>query len=236
MLHGRAKHSATTSVDALINRSANFVKSSSQYAEINGFDSIFGTSSSEFTITTWIKPKTLSTAQTNHDTKNTFLAKASDPKNDNIEIGVNPNGTLHLYLDTKTKDKYADFGDVGDINTNEWNFVAIRYRDGEVTIQINDKSYTNNTTWAGATIIDQAVGSPLTVGASIHVDNFFDGKIDELKIFDSFVSDNAVQDIYTNEQDTKNWDGTDRDAVVCPMSLEAEYRFDGVVGVLHSER
>jgi fibro-slime domain-containing protein len=226
MLHGRAKHSATTSVDALINRSANFVKSSSQYAEINGFDSIFGTSSSEFTITTWIKPKTLSNSKTNHDTKNTFLAKASDPKNDNIEIGVNPNGTLHLYLDTKTKDKYADFGDVGDINTNEWNFIAVRYRDGEVTIQINDKSYTNNTTWAGATIIDQAVGSPLTVGASIHVDNFFDGKIDELKIFDSFVSDNAVQNIYTNEQDTKNWDGTNRDAVVCPMRLEAEYRFD----------
>ena len=206
--HGKAKSGADTDSDGKINRGAKFEQSSNQYVEINGFDDIFGASSNEFAITVWIRPSSLSSAQTNHHTKNTFFAKASVPKNDNIEIGVNPDGTLHIYLDTKNKDRYADFGIAGDIAVDKWNFIVVSYKNGKVKVEINDNSYSNNSTWAGATKIDQAVGSPITIGASIHIDNFFDGKIDEVKIFSKELSQDQI-DILKNET------GESRETIVC---------------------
>ena len=209
--HAKAKNGANTSDNQeIMNRSAKFEQSNKQYIEADGFDNVFGTTSDTFGITTWIHPTSLSTAQTNHKTKNTFFAKASDAKNDNIEIGVNPNGTLHLYLDTQSKDTQADFGTAGDITLNQWHFIAVSYKDGKVTVQIDDKSYTNSTTWAGANNIDQAVGSPLTLGASIHIDNFFDGYMDEVKIFDTALSSTQITNIHTNEKKDLNWDATSR--------------------------
>ncbi|MCH9741235.1 MAG: discoidin domain-containing protein, partial [Epsilonproteobacteria bacterium] len=217
--HGTAKNSATTDSENIINRSGKFEQASSQYVEVNGFDDIFGTSSSAFTFATWLNPSSLSDERTNHYTKNTFMAKASDSKNDNLEVGVNPDGTLHVYLDTKSKDKYADFGKAGDISTNSWHFVAVTYENGKVTVVIDDKTYTDTTTWAGATILDQSVGSPFTLGATLHgknkVDNFFDGYIDEVKIFDKALSTNELSTMYTNETAGKNSDGTNRDIVEC---------------------
>ena len=213
--HGVARNGAKTVSDAQIQRAGEFNSADEQYVEIDGFDDVFGKTSNEFTVTAWINPQTLSNAKTNHKTKNTFFAKASDPKNDNIEIGVNPDGTLHLYLDTTSKDTYADFGVAGDISPKSWNFVAISYKNGKVTVQINENVYTNTTKWNGATFIDQAVGSPVTIGASLHINNYFDGSIDEVKIFDKAVLSSGISTIYTNEKAKKNADGTSRAEVTC---------------------
>jgi hypothetical protein len=253
-IHGKAKNGAVTKSAGVINRSAKFSKSNEQFVEINGFDNIFGTSSREFTITTWIKPNSLSIAKTNHQTKNTFLAKASDSKNDNIEIGVNPNGTLHLYLDTKAKDKYADFGNSGDIGVDEWHFIVVSYKDGKVKVQIDDNNYTNISTWAGSTIIDQAVGSPLTIGSSIHIDNYFDGFIDEVQIFDKKLTfgeinrikndteeDREVQtceefysisgEIYQDENSNSSFDSADIGIANVEVKLIKDINEDGIYDV-----
>ena len=66
--------------------------------------------SEEWTITLWIKPISLASNASNHGTMNCFLAKASDPSNDNLEFGVQTNNDLHLYIDTQPKDSQMDFG------------------------------------------------------------------------------------------------------------------------------
>jgi len=202
---------------AQINRSGAFHRAQQQYTEgEDGLDEIFGKESQEFTITTWVYPTSLSSDVTNHNTANTFFAKASDSKNDNIEIGINPNGTLHLYLDTLSKDRSADFGEAGEISTQAWHFIGVSYKAGIVTVQIDDKTYTNTTTWSGATSIDQAIGSPVTIGASLHINNYFDGYIDEFKIFRNQIQATTMNRFRERERNRKNWDDTPRETLSCP--------------------
>ena len=56
---------------------------------------------------------------------------------------------------------------------------------------------------------------------------FFDGMIDEIKVFDSALSESSINKFFTNELAQKNYDGSTRSAVSCTLSIpNAEYRFD----------
>lgn len=212
-----AINGASTERDAKIKRAAHF--DGDNYIDTgDSFNDIFGNQNDKFTITAWIKPEALTDEHSNHGTKNTFMAKASDKYNDNIEIGVNPDGTLHLYLDTKNRDAYANIG--SGITKDQWHFVAVSYDGNEVRVKIDDRLYTNTTTWSGGGNMDQAVGSPLTIGATLHRDNFFQGNVDEVKIFDRVLSDDTLAALYEKE---KADDGSGRESQACLMG---EYRFD----------
>ena len=212
-----AKNAATTYHNGQIKRAAHFT--GNNYIDAGDtFNDIFGDQNNKFTITAWVKPSVLTNAKTNHNTKNTFIAKASDAKNDNLEIGVNPDGSLHIYLDTKGKDKYADIG--SGITKDSWHFIAVSYDGNNTKVKIDGNSFEDNSTWKNGGNIDNAGGSPFTIGASLHVDNFFQGDIDEFKIYDGVLSDAKLQVIYEEE---KTDNGDNRDTQTCLMG---EYRFD----------
>jgi hypothetical protein len=160
--------------------------------------------SNEFTVCAWIDPNDLSGGATNHQTENVIVAKASDAYNDNFEMGVNNEGSIHVYIDTESRDTFADFSPAGTITTTGgWYFVTLRYQQGvaEVRIvQINNPSNPNNDiwwsmpNWNGADDIDGANGSPFTIGASEHIDQFFKGMIDEVAVYNKYLSDQEVED------------------------------------------
>ena len=150
--------------------------------------------STEFTTCAWINPSALSGGATNHQTENVILAKSSDPYNDNFEIGVNNEGNIHVYLDTETRDTYADFGPAGTITTTGgWYFVVFRYQQGTAEVRIQDTWYSVGT-WTGANDIDQAEGSPFTIGASEHINQYFKGIIDEVAVYNKYLSNQEVED------------------------------------------
>lgn len=163
----------------------------------NGLESVgdpFNGLSTEFTVCAWINPSSISGGATNHLTENVFLAKASDAYNDNFEIGVNNEGNIHIYLDTETADRYADFGPAGKITeAGGWYFVALRYINGLVEVFIKDTWYPDATTWQGATDLDEAVGSPFTIGASEHINQYFKGQIDEVAVYNKYLSNQEIE-------------------------------------------
>jgi len=54
--------------------------------------------------------------------------------------------------------------------------------------------------------------------------DYFDGTIDEIKIFKFSISGGSINDIYQNESAKKNYDGTSRDCIACQPI--AEWRMD----------
>ena len=150
--------------------------------------------STEFTLCAWINPSSLSGGATNHQTENVIAAKASDAINDNFEIGVNNEGNIHVYLDTESRDTQTDFGIAGTITTTGgWYFIAFRYDSGTAEVRINNQWY-SSTTWSGATDLDEANGSPFTIGASEHIEQYFKGVIDEFAVYNKYLSDSEVED------------------------------------------
>jgi len=150
--------------------------------------------STEFTFCAWINPSSLSGGATNHQTENVIAAKASDPYNDNFEIGVNNEGNIHVYLDTESRDTYADFGIAGTITTSGgWYFIAFRYDSGTAEVRINNQPWISRPNWDGANDLDQAEGSPFTIGASEHIDQYFKGVIDEVAVYNKYLSDTEVE-------------------------------------------
>ena len=155
---------------------------------------VFGTTSNQFTVAAWIRPTALGTAVTNHQTANCFIAKASDGNNDNLEMGVNPNGTIHVYIDSSGKDTYAEIGTAGDVPLDAWTFVALTYESGTTTVTINSTRY-DAAAWSGGGNLDNAAGSEFTIGSSQHTDNYFEGYIDEVYVFDQALSADDINNL-----------------------------------------
>jgi prepilin-type N-terminal cleavage/methylation domain-containing protein len=191
-LDGTAKNGANTVDSGQICR-AGYFDGMDDYLDMGDIlDNVFGTSSSSFSVAAWIRPFSLSSSQTNHKTQNCFVAKASDLYNDNFEMGVNTNGTIHVYIDTSGKDKYADFGVAGSINLGSWNFVVLMYDNGSVSVTINGSRYEDTKTWIGGGNIDSATGSIFSIGSSQHNDNYFFGMIDEVMVFSKALTDEEI--------------------------------------------
>ncbi len=208
-LENSASDSTGNTPDGVLNGDPQYVNGMVQYGlDFDGNDFVsyanglegpgdpFDDLSTEFTVCAWINPSALSGGATNHLTENVILAKASDPYNDNFEIGVNNEGDIHVYLDTETRDAYADFGALGAITTTGgWYFIVFRYKQGLAEVRIQDTWYPTNTlTWSGANDIDQAEGSPFTIGASEHINQYFKGIIDEVAVYNKYLSDQEVED------------------------------------------
>jgi len=51
--------------------------------------------------------------------------------------------------------------------------------------------------------------------SSNDITNFFDGYVDEIKIFDKVLSATDIESVYNNENSGKNYDGSARTAVIC---------------------
>ncbi|MHA1191816.1 MAG: LamG-like jellyroll fold domain-containing protein [Promethearchaeota archaeon] len=198
-------------VDGVVRKGLDFDSSASQFVNfggaLDGPGEPFHDLSTEFTMTVWLNPSDYShTAASNHGTRNCFIAKASDPYNDNFEVGVNTDGTIHVYIDCDGSgaDTQTDFGNAGDVIQGQWNFIAVRFdvSTGLVDVRINDDWYSSSA-WSGATDMDAVVNSLFTIGSTDHSNIYFDGIIDEVALYNVSLSNQEVENYkYGSETST----------------------------------
>ena len=183
-------------------------------------DTLKGTSSMSF----WIK-----TTQTGDDTgwKAPGIAGIEQSGGGDDVFWGWIDGSGHIGI-SKGND-YSNSESATVINDDNWHHIVLT-RDaptGNVTIYIDgllDKSGSSESGTVGTSF--SSIGRIENTNSSKNP-KYFSGDLDELKIYDRVLSDTDVQQIYNNEKDRKNWDGTKRSCTVCKQARPiADYRTD----------
>ena len=129
------------------------------------------------------------------------------------------------------------------VNNGSWHFFAVMAEitgsPGSQTLTV--KTYFDGNQGATSQFANfnnyQNKDSNLYIGAMSwsngNLTDYFNGKIDEIKIFRFSISGNSIDDIYQNENAKKNYDGTDRNCKACKPVAEwrmDECEWDGTTG------
>gem|GEM_PF-4295859 len=149
---------------------------------------------STFTILGWLNPLRLSSTASNHGTRNVFFARASKEYNDVLELGINPEGNLDVYIDENNDDITKTFGK-GELKSKKWHFFALVFNKGKITIYLDDNKYTGS--FKGKSLdsanlpvgyvlgqsVDANYGSSVTIGCTMHSDVYFCGQIANISVW-----------------------------------------------------
>jgi len=106
------------------------------------------------------------------------------------------------------------------LNANEWTHFVVTYDHNEQKIYKNGSLEYSRT--QSGNIGSNSSKLLIAARGNTNPHNYFSGNIDELKIYNYALSNSAVSDMYNNEKDGKNYDGSER---VC-KSCNVIYYFD----------
>jgi hypothetical protein len=153
---------------------------------------IFDPNGSEFTAVLSVNPSRLLPNTTNHNISNVVLSRASDPFNDNFELGISVEGDAMIYTDTDAGDSTRVVGD-GEITVGDWHQIVAVYDANAVDIYVDGIRYSTQVT---GVFFDQAAGSQFTIGDSGHEENPYGGLIDDVKVYDRAMTPDEVRQAY----------------------------------------
>ena len=149
------------------------------------------------TISLWFNRTQDLSANSNHYVSNIMFAKASDPENDNIEIGTD--GTnIEIYVDSESNDAPAVTYDAG-IQNNIWYHLTFTYNKNETDegiLYINGSEVNTWDQWGGN--MDNAGGSPVTIGNTNHIETPFNGSINEVAVWNKALTANEIATVYNS--------------------------------------
>ena len=138
----------------------------------------------------------------NHFVSHIMFAKASDPENDNIEIGTdNTNVENPGFIPKATMDLVQALTYDAGIQNNIWYHLVFTYNKNDPirrsAIILMGANVTSWNTWGGN--IDNAGGSPVTVGNTNHIETPFKGSIKHLAIWSEALTSSEIMTIYNSE-------------------------------------
>ena len=166
---------------------------------------------SKMSVSFWFKRDADKPANSNHGTSNVMYAVASDPYNDNIEIGTD-GALVEIYLHTSVSDgsiaagnTQLDSFDAG-ITNNTWYHLVFTY-DSVVPSGPEGRLYIDGTevkVWThwGGSLVSSFIpnpappGSQLTIGDTDHIETPFKGFIDDVSVWNMALSGDQVKEIY----------------------------------------
>ena len=221
-------NSATTVDKHIINRSGAFNQGSTDNSAVSIPPSVLD-GKRDFTFTVWLYPTS------NLESKDTFLSAENGDNTDDDDLLFrikNDNDHINLKYDGKGNNSNGDQIEFSwtksDIPTNQWTFVALTKSDNTACVTINETRDCQNVPEGQdpLSIKYLLLGQDSAGGASqkYYANSAFPGYMDEVKFFDTNLSEAELKTIYDNEKDAKNYDGSSREEVMCPSI--AEYRMD----------
>jgi len=175
---------ATQEVDAKFNEAANFNGSSSGINLPSSLNTNVIDATGAFSISMWINANDLSTIQY------LFCSNTSN----NVDLGINTNSQgVGKIVWTIYDTSYSYLISTTTITTNTWYNIIVTYNNGLSELFINGASQ--------GTITKTLVESNIEPTLGYRGSEKFNGKIDQVRIFNAAVTASQVTDLYTNETD-----------------------------------
>ncbi|WP_322406852.1 DUF6701 domain-containing protein [Idiomarina sp. PL1-037] len=142
----------------------------------------FGTGE-EFTVGVWVKPTTFNPSSS-------LMTIVS--KDTNYEFHVRDDGIINWWWNTESGG-IRQFNSSTAVSLGVWQYVAIRYKDGEQSITIIDDEFntvskTTENYGGGLTTNDR----PFILGNDFNQTRYFDGDMDELSVFNESLTDSQL--------------------------------------------
>jgi hypothetical protein len=155
----------------------------------------FGRNNTEFTLLIFAKVRQFISGDTNHGIANVIAAHSSDDDNDNFELGYTASGNIEFYIDDNSNDSNDSNDNESNLGipTNEWHMNGIVYnanKNDDVVIYLDDQSQSFS---RGFTGLDGANGSPFTIGASLNVNQYFDGFISLISLYNRALTESEIK-------------------------------------------
>ena len=193
-------------VDALLNFSGTF-NGSSDY--IDRDDAPILSFTNQMSVSLWVKPTRQSRTEVyvaKYDGTDGWAVFFYNGTTDYIVFQVNIGGTYYNALIPRP----ANW-------TNNWHFITAVYDGNAIKLYV-DQSTPNDTNNQTGNIINSP--DPLVIGYYGGSD-YFSGKIDELKIWNSVLTDTQVGEIYNRELNGVDFTGNGRQPVNCQAHIAA---------------
>jgi len=193
---------------SVINHSALF-DGIADYVEIP-HDPLFDVTD-QISVSFWVYPT--------RDTKDeTYVAKSNGTQGWNIFYNKRNTGVNRIQFQLRINNRYkqAKFDEPANW-LNNWHFIAATY-DGAVMKLYVDQGIPSATKTQTGNI--EIVTDPVTI-ATRNADRYFAGNIDEVKIWNSALSEAEVASIFTNESMALNYNGSTREPITCNATIQA---------------
>ena len=212
--NGTAEHNATTesnkTVGGVIYRVGDF-NSSDANSSVDVSNSSSLTFDWPLIYMTWMKLKDPN-QQTNDDhLENMFTNESWANALRFTEKGHWNGGQQILFslsIDNDTKYLYSS----KQITDTKWHHITAIYDGAYMRIYIDGQEDVNQSETGSIT-----TNTGDNMIASEYNQYYFKGFLDETKVFHQDLNSSQINDIYNNEKDGKNWDGSTRDAPTCPV-------------------
>lgn len=112
------------------------------------------------------------------------------------------------------------------VNDGTWRHVVLTRNAASGALQIYINGVLNASGTGGTGTIGTSFSSIGKIEDTGGTPTYFNGSLDEIKIFDRVLSGSDIAAIYANESASKNYDGSTRTCIECSPPPMAEYRFD----------
>tara|TARA_Y100001968_G_scaffold291457_1_gene295896 strand:+ start:636 stop:3557 length:2922 start_codon:yes stop_codon:yes gene_type:complete len=129
-----------------------------------------------------------------------LLSPASSSNNGNLELGVNNDGNMSLFLNQNCESDSMVFGD-NNILIDEWNAIALIYNQGNISVSINNNIYFRSTC---GDYLNESLGTNLIIGGSLYDNIYFNGQLDEVRILNYAMSEQNIYNYMMNRIDNNS--------------------------------
>ena len=154
--------------------------------DANGLNNQLDFGSGEaFTVGLWIKPISFN----NSSSLMTVVSKDT-----NYEFHIRDDGTINWWWNNSSG-ATQQFDSSTPVTLGAWQYVAIRYKNGEQSISIIDDQYNIDKTQASFTGGLATNNRPLILGNDFNIARYFDGSMDELSVFNESLTDSQLIEV-----------------------------------------